>query len=70
MTARPGPVITAVLLPPLGVYLAQGPGRDFLISCGLTILGFLPGAAYALWSVLRGEPALPQASEPRHTATA
>ncbi|MEP9359206.1 YqaE/Pmp3 family membrane protein [Sphingomonas sp. KR3-1] len=53
MAAPPGPVIAAVLLPPLGVYLARGPGRDFWIACGLTVLGFLPGAAFALWSVLR-----------------
>ncbi|MCD2325206.1 YqaE/Pmp3 family membrane protein [Sphingomonas sp. IC-56] len=45
----------AVLLPPLGVYLARGAGRDFAIACGLTVLGYLPGMAFALWSVLRGE---------------
>lgn len=45
----------AALLPPLGVYLARGPGREFAIACGLTLLGFLPGVAYALWTVLRDE---------------
>ena len=53
MRTRPGPLVAAVLLPPLGVYLAKGPGRDFWITCGLTVLGFLPGVGYALWSVLR-----------------
>lgn len=53
-TARPGPIVAAVLLPPLGTYLARGPGRDFWITCGLTLLGYIPGAAFALWSVLRG----------------
>lgn len=48
-----GRIVAALLLPPLGVYLARGPGRDFLIACGLTLLGFLPGAAFALWTVLR-----------------
>ncbi|ATY33681.1 YqaE/Pmp3 family membrane protein [Sphingomonas psychrotolerans] len=48
-----GRIVAAVLLPPLGVYLARGPGRDFLIACGLTVLGFLPGVAFALWAVLR-----------------
>ncbi len=48
-----GRIAAAVLLPPLGVYLARGPGRDFLIACGLTVLGFLPGMAFALWTVLR-----------------
>ncbi|WP_404336577.1 YqaE/Pmp3 family membrane protein [Sphingomonas sp. MMS12-HWE2-04] len=53
--ATPGRISAAVLLPPLGTYLARGPGRDFLITCGLTVLGFVPGAAYALWSVVRRE---------------
>ncbi|MDV3459006.1 YqaE/Pmp3 family membrane protein [Sphingomonas sp. HF-S4] len=50
-----GRIAAAVLLPPLGAYLARGPGREFLISCGLTVLGFLPGVAFALWTVLRDE---------------
>ena len=52
MNATPGRIAAALLLPPLGVYLARGPGRDFLIACGLTVLGYLPGMAFALWSVL------------------
>lgn len=52
---RAGRIVAAVLLPPLGVYLARGPGRDFLIACGLTLLAFLPGVAFALWIVLRRE---------------
>lgn len=59
MAMRPGPVVAAVLLPPLGTYLARGPGRDFWITCGLTVLGFLPGVAFALWSVLRDSGAQP-----------
>lgn len=55
MSARPGPVVAAILLPPLGVYLARGPERDFAMACGLTLLGFLPGVAYALWAALRGD---------------
>lgn len=53
MAARPGPVAAAILLPPLGTYLARGAGRDFLITCALTVMGFVPGVAFALWSVLR-----------------
>jgi uncharacterized membrane protein YqaE (UPF0057 family) len=53
MAARPGPLVAAVLLPPLGTYSARGAGRDFWITCGLTALGFVPGVAFALWSVLR-----------------
>jgi uncharacterized membrane protein YqaE (UPF0057 family) len=55
MSASPGQIVAAILLPPLGAYLARGAGRDFWIACGLTLLGWLPGAAFALWSVLRGE---------------
>lgn len=54
-----GRIAAAVLLPPLGTYLARGPGREFLIACGLTVLGFLPGVAYALWTVLRDERQVP-----------
>ncbi|WP_019368376.1 YqaE/Pmp3 family membrane protein [Sphingomonas sp. HT-1] len=49
MRPAPARLAAAALLPPLGVYLAEGPGRSFGISCGLTALGFLPGAGYALW---------------------
>ena len=58
MAATPGRIAAAALLPPLGVYLHRGPGRDFLIACGLTVLGFIPGAVFALWTVLRGGPAV------------
>lgn len=57
-----GRIAAAVLLPPLGVYLARGAGRDFLISCGLTVLGFVPGVAFALWTVLREGPREPAAA--------
>jgi uncharacterized membrane protein YqaE (UPF0057 family) len=57
-----GRIAAAVLLPPLGVYLARGPGRDFLIACGLTVLGFLPGVAFALWTVVRDARRVPAAA--------
>jgi uncharacterized membrane protein YqaE (UPF0057 family) len=53
MSATPGRIAAALLLPPLGTYLAQGAGRDFAIACLLTVLGYLPGVAFALWTVLR-----------------
>ena len=56
MSVTPGRVAAALLLPPLGVYLARGAGQEFLIACGLTVLGLIPGIAYALWIVLRLEP--------------
>jgi len=57
MSASPSRIAAAILLPPLAVYLARGGGRDFPIACGLTVLGFIPGVAYALWTVLRPEAA-------------
>ncbi|MGN6269622.1 MAG: YqaE/Pmp3 family membrane protein [Sphingomonas sp.] len=58
MSASPGAIVAAVLLPPLGAYLAVGPGRDFAIACLLTVLGFVPGMIFALYLVLRPTPAL------------
>lgn len=55
MSASPGQIVAAILLPPLGVYLARGAQRDFLIACGLTVLGWVPGVAFALWTVLKGD---------------
>lgn len=52
MTASVGRIVAAILLPPLGVYLARGPGVEFLIGCILTVLGFLPGIVFALYCVL------------------
>jgi uncharacterized membrane protein YqaE (UPF0057 family) len=50
-------VIAAVLLPPLGVFLVAGMGRDFWIAMGLTFLFYLPGMAFALFIVLGGSTA-------------
>lgn len=59
MAASPGRIAAAALVPPLGVYLARGGGSEFLIACGLTVLGFVPGMTYALWTVLDGRRLLP-----------
>lgn len=45
-------ILGSVLLPPLGVFLDRGIGRDFWIAAGLTCLAFLPGVAFALYTVL------------------
>ena len=53
----PAAIVLAALLPPLGMWRAAGgAGRDFAIVCVLTVLGFLPGAAFALHQVLLGTP--------------
>ena len=50
-----GTILAAVLLPPLGVYLARGFGPSFWISVVLTIFWWVPGIVYALFTVLRPE---------------
>lgn len=42
-------VILAILLPPLGVYLAVGISSTLIINILLTLLGWLPGSIHALW---------------------
>ncbi len=48
-------LITAVLLPPLAVFLKHGIGGSFLIAILLTLVAWVPGVIYALWVVLQGE---------------
>jgi uncharacterized membrane protein YqaE (UPF0057 family) len=46
-------VVLAILLPPLGVFLRYGLGQWFWIAVALTILGWLPGAIFALVILFR-----------------
>ena len=46
-------MIAAIVLPPLGIFLARGLGVEFWIGTLLTILFWLPGIAFALAVVLR-----------------
>ena len=48
-----GTLVAAVLLPPLGVFLGRGLGRDFWIAVVLTLVGWLPGVVFALVALLR-----------------
>ncbi len=48
-------IFAAILLPPLGIYLARGIGTEFWIGLLLTILAFLPGMIYALYIVATTE---------------
>jgi uncharacterized membrane protein YqaE (UPF0057 family) len=47
-------VAAAILLPPLALFLIGGVSRDFWIALGLTCLGYLPGVAFALFTLLKG----------------
>ncbi len=46
-------VIAAILLPPLGIFLARGLGLEFWVGTLLTILFWVPGILFALAVVLR-----------------
>ncbi len=46
-------VVLAILLPPLGVFMRFGLGRWFWIAVALTILGWIPGAIFALVILFR-----------------
>jgi len=46
-------ILAAILLPPLGIFLTHGLGREFWVGTLLTILFWLPGILFALTVVLR-----------------
>ncbi|ORX69836.1 putative RIC1 protein [Anaeromyces robustus] len=43
----------AIIIPPLGVFLERGIGKDFVINVLLTILGFIPGMIHALYIICK-----------------
>ena len=46
-------LILAIILPPLGVLMEEGIGKQFLINILLTLLGFIPGLVHAVWIIAR-----------------
>lgn len=46
-------IIVAIFLPPLGVFLQVGLGKDFWINLLLTLLGYLPGIIHAVWIIAK-----------------
>lgn len=52
-------IIAAVLLPPLGVFLTRGLGRDFWIDLVLTLLAYIPGVVYALYVIITDNRRIP-----------
>jgi uncharacterized membrane protein YqaE (UPF0057 family) len=46
-------IVLSVILPPLGVLLSRGLGKQFLINVVLTILGYVPGIVHAVWLIAR-----------------
>lgn len=45
-------LIAAIFVPPLGVFLQVGLGRDFWINLILTFFGYIPGIIHAVWIIL------------------
>ncbi|MBZ8180727.1 MAG: YqaE/Pmp3 family membrane protein [Oscillatoria sp. PMC 1051.18] len=46
-------ILIAIVLPPLGVFLQVGLGKDFWINILLTILGYIPGIVHAVWIIAK-----------------
>ena len=46
-------IILSILIPPLGVFLQVGIGKDFWINILLTLLGYLPGLVHAVWIIAK-----------------
>lgn len=46
--ASPAAIVAAILLPPLGIFLARGPGMPFWVGVLLTLIGWIPGIVFAL----------------------
>ena len=46
-------ILIAIVLPPLGVFLQVGIGKDFWINILLTLLGYIPGLVHAIWIIAK-----------------
>ncbi|HET8808715.1 MAG TPA: YqaE/Pmp3 family membrane protein [Flavobacteriaceae bacterium] len=46
-------IILNILLPPLGVFLVKGLGKDFIINLILTLIFWIPGVIHAFWVTSR-----------------
>jgi uncharacterized membrane protein YqaE (UPF0057 family) len=46
-------VLLSIILPPVGVFLQVGIGKDFWINIILTLLGYIPGIVHAVWIIAK-----------------
>lgn len=44
-------ILTAILIPPLSIFLKFGIGAKFFINVILTICGIVPGIVHAIWNL-------------------
>lgn len=46
-------IILSIIIPPLGVFLQVGIGKDFWINVLLTLLGYIPGLVHAIYIIAK-----------------
>ena len=46
-------ILFSIIIPPLGVFLQVGLGKDFWINVLLTILGYFPGLIHAVYIIAK-----------------
>ncbi|QJT09130.1 YqaE/Pmp3 family membrane protein [Oceanidesulfovibrio marinus] len=46
-------IVLSVIIPPLGVFMQVGLGKDFWINILLTLLGYIPGLVHAIWIIAK-----------------
>lgn len=46
-------ILAAIFIPPLGVFLQVGIGKQFWINIVLTLLGYFPGIIHAVWVIAK-----------------
>ncbi len=46
-------ILLAILIPPVGVFMAFGVSSTLFINIGLTLLGWIPGIIHAVWAIVK-----------------
>ena len=46
-------ILFSIVIPPLGVFLQVGIGKDFWINLLLTLLGYFPGLIHAIYIIAK-----------------
>ena len=46
-------ILFSIIIPPLGVFLQVGLGKDFWINVLLTLLGYFPGLIHAIYIIAK-----------------
>ncbi|MBE9043635.1 YqaE/Pmp3 family membrane protein [Pleurocapsales cyanobacterium LEGE 10410] len=46
-------ILFSIFIPPLGVFLQVGIGKDFWINILLTLLGYFPGLIHAIYIIAK-----------------